>query len=116
MACLGWSGIVLAGFSRLSCLERVGHDDQRFRTIPFSSTGSVGRGGELSWPQHAVGSARPCCRESGPTTQYFHSRSSGGVAGTPIAGFTIGGVGAKRVLVRAIGPSLSAFGLSGTLA
>ncbi len=39
----------------------------------------------------------------------------GGVAGTPIAGFTIGGTATKRVLVRAIGPSLSAFGLTGTL-
>lgn len=40
----------------------------------------------------------------------------GGEAGTPIAGFTIAGSGAKNVLVRAVGPGLIAFGLSGALA
>lgn len=40
----------------------------------------------------------------------------GGAAGTPITGFTIGGTGSKRVLARAIGPGLAAFGVSGTLA
>jgi len=40
----------------------------------------------------------------------------GGTAGTPIAGFVIGGGGTKRVLVRAVGPGLAAFGLAGTLA
>jgi len=33
-----------------------------------------------------------------------------------IAGFVIGGTGAKRVMVRAIGPTLSAFGVTGVLA
>ena len=40
----------------------------------------------------------------------------GGPAGTPIAGFVIGGAGTKRVLVRAVGPGLAAFGLAGTVA
>jgi hypothetical protein len=39
----------------------------------------------------------------------------GGDAGTPIAGFVIGGTGTKRTLVRAIGPGLAAFGLTGTV-
>jgi hypothetical protein len=33
-----------------------------------------------------------------------------------IAGFTIGGTTAKTVLIRAIGPTLAAFGVTGTLA
>lgn len=33
-----------------------------------------------------------------------------------IAGFTIGGTGSKRVLIRAIGPTLGGFGVLGTLA
>ena len=40
----------------------------------------------------------------------------GGAAGTPIAGFVIGGTGSKTMLVRGVGPGLTAFGLSGTLA
>jgi hypothetical protein len=33
-----------------------------------------------------------------------------------IAGFVVGGAGSKRVLVRAVGPTLSAFGVAGALA
>jgi hypothetical protein len=33
-----------------------------------------------------------------------------------IAGFAIGGTGSKRVLIRAIGPTLGLFGVPGTLA
>ena len=40
---------------------------------------------------------------------------TGGPAGTPIAGFVIAG-GARPVLVRAVGPTLGAFGLTGFLA
>ncbi len=40
----------------------------------------------------------------------------GGAAGTPIAGFAVGGTGAKRLLLRAVGPGLAAFGVSGALA
>lgn len=39
----------------------------------------------------------------------------GGSAGTPIAGFVISGTGTKRMLVRAIGPTLSGFGVTGAL-
>ena len=40
----------------------------------------------------------------------------GGDAGTPTTGFVIGGTGAqKRVIVRAVGPTLSGFGVSGSL-
>ena len=39
----------------------------------------------------------------------------GGSAGTPIAGFVIGGTGAKTMLVRAAGPALTAFGVAGAL-
>ena len=35
---------------------------------------------------------------------------------TPIGGFIVTGLGAKKVIVRAIGPSLGAFGLAGALA
>ncbi|MBL9187786.1 MAG: YHYH protein [Opitutaceae bacterium] len=40
----------------------------------------------------------------------------GGTAGTPIAGFVIAGSGSKPILVRAAGPALTAFGVTGALA
>lgn len=40
----------------------------------------------------------------------------GGAAGTPIPGFVLGGTGTKQMLVRAVGPTLSGFGVSGALA
>ena len=40
----------------------------------------------------------------------------GGIAGTPISGFTLGGTGTKAMLARAVGPTLTAFGLTGVLA
>ena len=39
----------------------------------------------------------------------------GGSAGTPIAGFVIGGSGTKTMLARAAGPALTGFGVSGAL-
>lgn len=43
----------------------------------------------------------------------------GGTAGTPISGFVVGGGtggGSKRMLVRAAGPTLATFGVTGALA
>ena len=41
----------------------------------------------------------------------------GGVAGTPTIGFVLAGAGAgKRVIVRAVGPTLGSFGVAGALA
>jgi hypothetical protein len=40
----------------------------------------------------------------------------GGTAGTPIAGFTLGGTGTKAMLARAVGPTLASFGVTGALA
>ena len=40
----------------------------------------------------------------------------GGVAGTPIPGFVLGGAGTKPIIVRAVGPTLGGFGVSGVLA
>ena len=40
----------------------------------------------------------------------------GGEAGTPIPGFVLSGTGSKQMLVRAVGPTLSAFGVTGVLA
>jgi len=40
----------------------------------------------------------------------------GGVAGTPIAGFVLTGIGTKAMLVRAVGPTLANFNVSGALA
>ncbi len=40
----------------------------------------------------------------------------GGVAGTPIPGFVLSGSANRSMLIRAVGPSLGLFGLSGTLA
>ena len=40
----------------------------------------------------------------------------GGTAGTPIPGFVLSGPGAKPIVVRAIGPTLGGFGVSGVLA
>ena len=40
----------------------------------------------------------------------------GGSAGTPIAGFVLGGTATKQMLLRACGPALTGFGVSGALA
>lgn len=40
----------------------------------------------------------------------------GGSAGTPVAGFAVSGPGAMRLLLRAVGPGLTAFGVGGALA
>ncbi len=40
----------------------------------------------------------------------------GGAAGTPIPGFVLSGPGAKPIVIRAIGPTLGGFGVSGVLA
>lgn len=40
----------------------------------------------------------------------------GGSAGTPIAGFVISGTGSKKMLVRAVGPTLTTYGVTGALA
>ncbi|MEO6244979.1 MAG: YHYH protein, partial [Opitutaceae bacterium] len=40
----------------------------------------------------------------------------GGTAGTPIAGFVLSGTGTKKMLVRAVGPGLTTFGVNGALA
>ena len=42
--------------------------------------------------------------------------TAGSGAQTLIAGFVVGGTGSKQVLVRAIGPTLTAFGVTGALA
>ncbi len=39
----------------------------------------------------------------------------GGAAGTPISGFVLAGTGTKQMLVRAVGPTLTAFGVTGVL-
>lgn len=39
----------------------------------------------------------------------------GGTAGIPIAGVAVTGTGTKRLLVRAVGPGLAAFGVAGTV-
>jgi len=39
----------------------------------------------------------------------------GGEAGTPIPGFVLGGSGSKQMLVRAVGPTLTIFGVTGVL-
>jgi len=40
----------------------------------------------------------------------------GGSAGTPILGFVTSGTGSKKLIVRAVGPGLAAFGFTGTVA
>ncbi len=40
----------------------------------------------------------------------------GGAAGTPIPGFVLSGAGTKPMLIRAVGPTLATFGLTGVLA
>jgi hypothetical protein len=40
----------------------------------------------------------------------------GGEAATPIPGFVLSGTGSKQMLVRAVGPTLAAFGVTGVLA
>ena len=40
----------------------------------------------------------------------------GGSAGTPIPGFVLSGTGTRSMLVRAVGPTLATFGVSGALA
>ncbi len=53
---------------------------------------------------------------SGPRAKNFSCRSqTGGGASTLIAGFVVEGGNSKRVLIRATGPSLAAFGVAGVL-
>ncbi|MBL9201016.1 MAG: metallophosphoesterase, partial [Opitutaceae bacterium] len=40
----------------------------------------------------------------------------GGAAGAPIPGFVLSGAGTKPIVVRAVGPTLAGFGVTGTLA
>ena len=42
--------------------------------------------------------------------------SLGGTAGTPISGFVLSGTGSKQMLLRAVGPTLANFSVSGALA
>jgi uncharacterized delta-60 repeat protein len=53
---------------------------------------------------------------SGPRAINFSCRSQTGAgAGTLIAGFVVEGGNSKRVLIRAVGPSLASFGVAGLL-
>ncbi len=54
--------------------------------------------------------------DSARLTNIFARAQIGGTAGTPIAGFVISGTGTKQVLVRAVGPGLASFGVTGVLA
>ena len=39
----------------------------------------------------------------------------GGIAGNPVPGFVLSGTGSKPIIVRAVGPALSGFGVEGAL-
>jgi hypothetical protein len=57
--------------------------------------------------------------DSGPGSTLLNISTRGQVGADPnvlIAGFFVGGTDSKQILVRAIGPSLTAFGVSGALA
>jgi hypothetical protein len=91
------------------------------RTAPVDYTEGVGRG-DLLRPlslYHDQLTRRRARLDTGRGTARIVNLATrtlvGGVAGTPIAGFVIGGTGAKRMLVRAVGPGLAPFGLDGTV-
>jgi hypothetical protein len=91
------------------------------RTAPVDHTEGVGRG-ELLRPlslYHDQLIRRRARLDSGPATARLVNLATrtlvGGSAGTPIAGFVIGGTGTKRMLVRAVGPGLAAFEVEGTV-
>lgn len=60
----------------------------------------------------------PWAAESDPArlTNIATRAQIGGSAGTPIAGFVLGGSSTKTMLARAAGPALTGFGVSGALA
>ena len=71
-------------------------------------------GGALAWlmPYSAPGAEADPARLINVATRV----TVGGAAGTPITGFVLSGNGTKSMLVRAIGPTLTAFNISGPLA
>lgn len=92
------------------------------RTAPIDHVEGGGRG-DLLRPlslYHDQLARRLAREQTGPATARLVNLATralvGGTAGTPVAGFVIGGAGAKRVLVRAAGPALAAFAVPGTLA
>ncbi len=92
------------------------------RTAPIDHVEGGGRGDTLRPLSlyHDQLARRLARLQSGPSTARLVNLATralvGGAAGTPVAGFVIGGTGAKRMLVRAAGPVLMAFGLPGALA
>ncbi len=75
---------------------------------------SLGRFGPFIFALSALGWAA----ETDPArlTNIATRAQIGGSAGTPIAGFVLGGTGTKTMLARAAGPALTGFGVSGALA
>ncbi|MBI5694091.1 MAG: hypothetical protein HZC55_28785 [Verrucomicrobia bacterium] len=92
------------------------------RTAPVDHTEGAGRGDTLrplSLYQDQLARRRARLQAEPATARLVNLATRalvGGAAGTPIAGFVVGGTGAKRVLVRAVGPGLAQFGLTGVLA
>lgn len=91
------------------------------RTAPVDHTEGAGRG-DLLRPlslYHDQLTRRLARLHAAPATARLVNLATralvGGAAGTPIAGFVIGGAGSKSMLVRAVGPGLAAFGLGGTV-
>jgi len=92
------------------------------RTAPADHAEGAGRG-ELLRPLSLYQDqlARRLARlQSTPSTARVINLATrtlvGGTAGTPIAGFVIAGTGTKRILVRAVGPALAGFGVTGAAA
>jgi hypothetical protein len=91
------------------------------RTAPIDHVEGGGRGDTLRPLSlyHDQLARRLARQQAGPATARLVNLATralvGGAAGTPIAGFAIEGAGPKRVLVRAAGPALGAFGIAGAL-
>ncbi|MBI5692066.1 MAG: polysaccharide lyase 8 family protein [Verrucomicrobia bacterium] len=72
----------------------------------------AGARGKSLRARFATGQTKPVAALTNLSTRaYLASRDD-----TIIAGFVVGGAGTKRLLVRAVGPTLTAFGLTGVLA
>ncbi|MBL9191025.1 MAG: hypothetical protein JNJ82_01625 [Opitutaceae bacterium] len=91
------------------------------RTAPVDHTEGAGQGQRLHPLSlyHDQLMRRLAREQAGPPDARIVNLASraivGGPAANPIAGFVLQGTAAKRMLVRAVGPGLAAFGVPGTL-
>lgn len=97
--------VLTAAWNGLDTAISLGGQYASLQLVALDSTGNaLGRSSAWIAPKAAAASTARIVNIS-------TRAQAGGVAGFPIAGFTLGGAGTKTMLVRAVGPALRAFGL-----